>query len=167
MPAQPFTVEEYVRWSDVDLAGIIFYGSYVRFFELAETELFRAAVCEYPVADMLRYHRFTVGRYWTGEYGNAEASADDFRFMYAYSPLHNVKPGGSYPPTLIATADSDDRVVPAHARKFAATLQSAGANPILLRVEFKAGHGLGKPTAKVIEEFSDSYAFLLRVLGVV
>jgi prolyl oligopeptidase len=136
---------------------------------LQRPDLFGAVVCEVPVIDMLRYHRFTVGRYWTGEYGNAEASADHFRFMYAYSPLHTVKRGAGYPPTLIATADSDDRVVPAHARKFAATLQSAdaGANPILLRVEFKAGHGLGKPTAKVIDEFTDSYAFLLRALGVV
>jgi prolyl oligopeptidase len=135
---------------------------------LQRPDLFGAVICAVPVIDMLRYHRFTVGRYWTGEYGNAEENPDHFRFMYAYSPLHNVRAGASYPPTLIMTADTDDRVVPAHARKFAATLQSAdsGANPILLRVESQAGHGQGKPTTKVIEELSDIYAFLVQVFGV-
>jgi prolyl oligopeptidase len=131
-------------------------------------DLYGAVVCQVPVIDMLRYHRFTVGRYWVSEFGNAEASAEQFAFMYKYSPLHNVKVGVEYPPTLIMTADSDDRVVPAHARKFAATLQAAqaGDHPILLRVEMKAGHGAGKPTGKVIEEQSDIYAFLLHVLHV-
>jgi prolyl oligopeptidase len=136
---------------------------------LQRPELFGAVVCAVPVIDMLRYQRFTVGRYWIGEYGDAAANPDHFRFLYAYSPLHNVKAGISYPPTLITTADTDDRVVPAHARKFAAALQSAdmGTNPILLRVEFQAGHGQGKPTAKMIEEQGDIYAFLLHVFGVV
>lgn len=130
-------------------------------------ELYGAVVCSVPVIDMLRYHRFTVGRFWVGEYGNAEADPEHFRFLLAYSPLHNIRPGTTYPATLIATAESDDRVVPAHARKFAAALQAAdsGANPILLRVERKAGHGLGKPTSKLIEESADVYAFLLKVMA--
>jgi prolyl oligopeptidase len=135
---------------------------------LQRPDLYGAVLCQVPVADMLRYHRFTVGRYWTGEYGNAETSPEHFRFMYAYSPLHNVTPGTAYPSTLITSADTDDRVVPAHAKKLAATLQAAqaGTNPILIRVDTKAGHGMGKPTAKVIEEQADLYAFLFATLGV-
>ena len=130
-------------------------------------ELFGAVICRVPVADMLRYHRFTAGRYWIPEYGNAEENPEHFRFLYAYSPLHNVRPGTTYPPTLIATADTDDRVVPMHAKKLAATLQAAdtGANPILLRIETKAGHGLGKPTSKVIAELADIFTFLARTVG--
>src|SRR6266581_5743000 len=96
-----------------------------------------------PLSDMLRYHKFTVGRYWIPEYGNAESNPEHFKFLYAYSPLHNVRDGVAYPPTLILSADTDDRVVPAHAKKFGATLQTAsgGDNPILLRIETKAGHG--------------------------
>ncbi|GAC1461306.1 MAG: prolyl oligopeptidase family serine peptidase [Ktedonobacteraceae bacterium] len=129
-------------------------------------DLWGAVVCEVPVIDMLRYHRFTVGRYWVSDYGDAEHSAEDFKFLYAYSPLHNAKEGIHYPPTLIMTADTDDRVVPAHAKKFTATLQRAhsGKNPPLLRLELKAGHGLGKPTAKIIEERSDMLAFLFNTL---
>ncbi|MGG0669717.1 prolyl oligopeptidase family serine peptidase [Lederbergia citrisecunda] len=131
-------------------------------------DLFGAAVCQVPVVDMLRYHKFTVGRYWVTDYGNAEKNADDFGFMIKYSPLHNVKEGVDYPATLITTADTDDRVVPAHAMKFAATLQTAyaGEHPILLRVEKNAGHGLGKPTVKIIEEQTDVYSFLCKTLGV-
>jgi prolyl oligopeptidase len=130
-------------------------------------ELYSAVICAVPVIDMLRYHRFTIGRFWTGEYGNAEENPEHFRFLLAYSPLHNLRPGATYPATLITTAESDDRVVPAHARKFAAALQAAdsGANPILLRVERKAGHGLGKPTSKLIDESADIYAFLLKVMA--
>lgn len=135
---------------------------------LQRPELFGAVVCQVPVLDMLRYHRFTVGRYWASEYGNAETNPEHFRFLYAYSPLHNVRPGVAYPPLLLTTADTDDRVVPAHAYKFAAAIQAAepGANPALLRVEVRAGHGLGKPTTKVIAELSDIYAFLFKVLGI-
>jgi len=131
-------------------------------------DLFGAVVCEVPVIDMLRYHKFTVGRYWVPEYGNAEANPEHFKFLYAYSPLHNVKKGVVYPPTIITTADHDDRVVPLHAYKFTATLQSANAGdtPILLRVETKAGHGAGKPTSKIIEEQADIYAFIFKVLGI-
>jgi prolyl oligopeptidase len=131
-------------------------------------DLYGAVVCAVPVIDMLRYHKFTVGRYWVPEYGDAESSPEHFKFLYAYSPLHNTREGVVYPPTLILTADTDDRVVPAHANKYAATLQAAngGDNPILVRIEMKAGHGLGKPTAKVIEEQCDMYAFLFHVLGI-
>ncbi len=133
--------------------------------EVQRPDLYGAVVCQVPVIDMLRYHKFTVGRYWVSDYGNAEASAEDFKFLYAYSPLHNVRDGVVYPPTLILAADTDDRVVPSHAKKFAATLQAAnsGDNPILLRIEMKAGHGLGKPTVKVIEERSDILGFLFSV----
>lgn len=131
-------------------------------------ELFGAALCLVPVTDMLRFHHFTVGRFWTTEFGNAELNEEHFKFMYKYSPLHNVKKGVAYPPTLISTADTDDRVVPLHAKKFAATLQEGqtGDNPILLRVEKNAGHGLGKPTSKIIEHDTDLYSFLFRELDV-
>jgi len=131
---------------------------------LQQPKLFGAVVCQVPVTDMLRYHRFTVGRFWVGEYGNAETNPEHFKFMYAYSPLHNVKPGISYPPIIITTADHDDRVVPAHAMKFGATLQAAstGSNAVLVRVETKAGHGGGKPVSKQIEEWRDIYSFLMK-----
>lgn len=133
---------------------------------LQRPDLFGAVICQVPVADMLRYHKFTVGRYWIPEYGNAEASGEHFKFLYAYSPLHNVKAGLSYPPIFVTSADTDDRVVPSHAKKFVATLQAKAAseNPILLRVETKAGHGGGKPVSKVIDEQADIYAFLFKVL---
>jgi prolyl oligopeptidase len=134
---------------------------------LQRPDLFGAVVCQVPVADMLRYHKFTVGRYWIPEYGNAEASGEHFKFLYAYSPLHNVKAGLDYPPIFVTSADTDDRVVPSHAKKFVATLQvkAAGKNPILLRVETKAGHGGGKPISKVIDEQADIYAFLFKTLN--
>jgi len=133
---------------------------------LQRPELFGAVVCQVPVTDMLRYHKFTIGRYWMPEYGNAEANDEQFNYLYSYSPLHNIKAGIDYPPIFVTSADTDDRVVPAHAKKFVATLQekAEGKNPILLRVETKAGHGGGKPTTKVIEEQADIFAFLLEVL---
>jgi prolyl oligopeptidase len=131
-------------------------------------ELFGAVVAQVPVTDMLRYQHWTVGRYWVPEYGNAEEDPEHFRFLYAYSPLHNVKKNVPYPATLVSSADTDDRVVPAHAKKFIATVQEAdaGTNPILIRVETKAGHGVGKPTTKMIEEQNDIYAFLFRALEI-
>ncbi len=131
-------------------------------------DLWGAVVCQVPVIDMLRYHKFTVGRYWVSDYGNAEENAKDFAYMIKYSPLHNVKPGFKSPPILITSADTDDRVVPAHAKKFAATLQAndVGDNPILIRIETKAGHGAGKPTSKQIEESADIYSFLFKTLNV-
>ena len=128
--------------------------------------LFDAVICRVPVADMLRYHRFTVGRFWIPEYGSAEDAAQ-FAFLLPYSPNHNVVDGVAYPPVLVMTADTDDRVAPGMAKKFAARLQEAVSNdggPILLRVEARAGHGAGKPIAKQIQEQADSYAFLYAFL---
>ncbi|HAM81852.1 prolyl oligopeptidase family serine peptidase [Ornithinibacillus bavariensis] len=129
-------------------------------------DLFGAVICRVPVIDMLRYHKFTIGRYWIPEYGSAD-NPEQFPFLYAYSPLHNIKEGVKYPPVLIATAESDDRVVPAHAKKFAATLMEKAdkASTIVLRLEAKAGHGLGKPTSKIIDEWVDFYAFLDKELA--
>lgn len=135
---------------------------------LQRPDLFGAVLCAVPVTDMLRFHKFTVGRYWVVEYGNAEESPEQFRFLFAYSPLHNVTEGVAYPATLILTADTDDRVVPAHAKKFLATLQAAGGGdaPLLLRLEPKAGHGHGKPVYKRRDEISDCLTFLYKVFGV-
>ena len=131
-------------------------------------DLFGAVHCAVPVIDMYRFHKFTAGRFWTSEYGNAETNGDDFATMQKYSPLHNVKGDISYPSLIITTADTDDRVVPMHAKKFAATLQAkdSGQHPLLLRIEMKAGHGFGKPTAKLIEEATDVYSFLWTMLTV-
>lgn len=129
-------------------------------------DLFAAALPAVGVMDMLRFHKFTIGWAWCSEYGNAEENEDEFQAIYAYSPLHNLKPGTAYPATMITTADHDDRVVPAHSFKFAAALQAshAGEKPVLIRIETKAGHGAGKPTTKMIEETADLFAFLVRVL---
>jgi len=159
---------QYTRSSRLGIQGGSNGGLLVAACMLQRPELFGAVICQVPVIDMLRYHKFTVGHYWAPEYGNAESSPEHFKFLYAYSPLHNVKKGAAYPPALITSADTDDRVVPAHSKKFAATLQvaDAGKNPILIRIETKAGHGGGKPTAKVIEELSDIYAFLFKIFGI-
>jgi prolyl oligopeptidase len=132
---------------------------------LQRPDLFGAVVCRVPVADMLRYHLFTVGRFWIPEYGSAEDPAQ-FRYLLAYSPYHNVRAGVRYPPTLVMTADTDDRVAPGMARKFAARLQAeGGGGPFLIRIETKAGHGAGKPIAKVIDEDADILAFVLGALS--
>ncbi|MBF2075153.1 MAG: S9 family peptidase [Synechococcales cyanobacterium C42_A2020_086] len=130
-------------------------------------DLFAAALPAVGVMDMLRFHKFTIGWAWCSEYGSPE-DAEEFAALYAYSPLHNLKPGTAYPATLITTADHDDRVVPAHSFKFAAALQAAhqGDSPVLIRIETKAGHGAGKPTTKLIDEVSDRFAFLVRVLNI-
>ncbi|MDF5739574.1 MULTISPECIES: prolyl oligopeptidase family serine peptidase [unclassified Nostoc] len=130
-------------------------------------DLFGAALPAVGVMDMLRFHKFTIGWAWTSEYGSAD-NPEEFPALYAYSPLHNIKPDAAYPATLITTADHDDRVVPAHSFKFAAALQEAHAGdaPTLIRIETKAGHGAGKPTAKIIEEAADKWAFLVRTLDV-
>ena len=131
-------------------------------------DLFRVAIPEVGVMDMLRYHKFTIGWNWASDYGTSEDSKEMFEYLYGYSPLHNLKPGTAYPATLITTADHDDRVVPAHSFKFAATLQEChtGPNPVLIRIDTKAGHGGGKPLAKVLEESADIYAFILYHTGV-
>jgi prolyl oligopeptidase len=130
-------------------------------------ELYGAALPAVGVMDMLRFHKFTIGWAWCSDYGSSD-DAEDFRALYAYSPYHNLKPGTHYPATLITTGDHDDRVVPAHSFKFAARLQeyNRSHNPTLIRIETKAGHGAGKPTAKQIEEATDLLAFLKKQLGV-
>ncbi len=130
-------------------------------------DLFGAAIPEVGVMDMLRFHKFTIGYAWVSDYGSPD-NAEEFKALYAYSPIHNIKAGVSYPPTMIVTADHDDRVVPAHSFKYAATLQAAqgGSAPTLIRIETKAGHGAGKPTSKAIEEVSDFYSFLVKTLNV-
>ena len=134
---------------------------------LQRPDLFGAAICQVPVTDMLRYHKFTVGHYWIPEYGDAEKDPEHFRFLYAYSPLHNVEERKKYPPILVTSSDHDDRVVPSHAKKFVATLQEKAnkENPILLRIDTNAGHGRGKSTTKLIEEFTDIYSFLEKVFS--
>jgi len=128
-------------------------------------ELFGAAIPMVGVMDMLRFHKFTIGWAWTSDYGSAD-NADEFKALVKYSPLHNLKAGTSYPATMVTTADHDDRVVPAHSFKFAATAQAAqaGCNPVIIRIDTKAGHGAGKPTAKQIEEVADRWGFLTRAL---
>jgi prolyl oligopeptidase len=129
-------------------------------------DLYGAALPNVGVMDMLRFEKFTIGWAWTSDYGSAQ-KPDDFRFLYAYSPLHHIAKGCCYPATMITTADHDDRVVPAHSFKFAATLQAAQGcdKPTLIRIETKAGHGAGKPTTKIIEETADRWAFLVKELG--
>src|SRR5581483_4709662 len=127
--------------------------------------LFGACLPAVGVMDMLRFHKFTAGRFWTDDYGSAD-NPEEFKALYAYSPYHNLKKGVKYPPTLVTTADTDDRVVPGHSFKFTAMLQycQAGPAPVLARIETRAGHGAGKPTAKLIEEVADQLAFLVKNL---
>jgi prolyl oligopeptidase len=135
---------------------------------LQRPDLFGAVLCRVPVVDMLRYHRFTVGRYWISEYGCADDPAQ-FPYLYAYSPYHNVRDGAAYPAILITTADTDDRVAPGMARKLAARLQEVQrgreAAPVLIRIDVRAGHGAGKPVSKMIEEDADIFTFLFQQLG--
>jgi prolyl oligopeptidase len=128
-------------------------------------DLFGATLPEVGVMDMLRFHKFTIGWAWTSDYGSSD-NAEDFKALFAYSPLHNLKPGTKYPPTLIATSDHDDRVVPGHSFKFAATMQAdqAGPSPVLIRIETKAGHGAGKSITKLIDETADTWAFVAHNL---
>lgn len=131
-------------------------------------DLFKVALPAVGVMDMLRYHKFTIGWAWASDYGSSEDSEEMFKYLLGYSPINNLKPGVEYPATLITTADHDDRVVPAHSFKFAAALQEnhVGENPVLIRIDVKAGHGGGKPTAKIIEEYADVWAFTMFNLGV-
>lgn len=129
-------------------------------------ELFGACLPAVGVMDMLKFQTWTAGRFWVDDYGSAEASQEEFEALYAYSPYHNLKSGTAYPPTMVTTSDHDDRVVPGHSFKFAARLQAcnSGENPTLIRIETKAGHGAGKPTAKIIEQAADLWAFLAKHL---
>lgn len=130
-------------------------------------DLFAVAIPQVGVLDMLRYHKFTIGWNWASDYGTSDESPEMFQYLRAYSPLHNLKAGTTYPATMITTADHDDRVVPAHSFKFAAALQAAndGTHPTLIRIDSKAGHGAGKPMAKVLEEQADIYGFIMYNIG--
>ena len=130
-------------------------------------DLFQVCIPQVGVLDMLRYHRFTIGWNWAPDYGTSADSKEMFNYLRGYSPLHNLKKGVSYPATLITTADHDDRVVPAHSFKFAATMQECqgGKAPVLIRIDSKAGHGGGKPLSKQIEEQADIYSFILANMG--
>lgn len=165
--AEWLIANKYTRPERLAIGGGSNGGLLVSAVENQRPDLFGAVVSQVPVADMLRFHKFTVGRYWIAEYGNADV-AEDFPFLYKYSPLHNVKEGTDYPPTLITTADTDDRVDPSHAKKLAARMQEAtgGSAPILLRVETKAGHGAGKPISKVIDLAADIWTFVFWQLGI-
>jgi prolyl oligopeptidase len=129
-------------------------------------DLFAACLPAVGVMDMLRFHKFTAGRFWVDDYGSSD-NPEEFRALLAYSPYHNLRPGTRYPATLATTADTDDRVVPGHSFKFAARLQEcqAGEAPVLIRIETRAGHGAGKPTTKIIEEIADQLAFLVQILA--
>ncbi|WP_022683287.1 prolyl oligopeptidase family serine peptidase [Sphingobium bisphenolivorans] len=129
-------------------------------------DLFAAALPAVGVMDMLRFDRFTAGRYWIDDYGSPDRE-EDFRLLYSYSPYHNIAEGKDYPAILVTTGDTDDRVVPAHSFKYAAALQAAdiGPRPRLIRIDSKAGHGSGKPIDKLIDEYADSYAFLAEFTG--
>ncbi|NJO57013.1 MAG: S9 family peptidase [Richelia sp. RM2_1_2] len=157
----------YTKSEKLAIAGASNGGLLVGACMTQRPDLFGAALPSVGVMDMLRFHKFTIGWAWVPEYGSSE-NPEDFKTLYAYSPLHNLKVGTAYPATLITTADHDDRVVPAHSFKFAAALQAAhdGDAPVLIRIETKAGHGAGKPTTKIIEEAADKWAFLVKTLGV-
>ena len=129
-------------------------------------DLFAAAIPAVGVMDMLRFNQFTAGRYWVDDYGDP-GNPDDLKTLLAYSPYHNIRPGMRYPAVLVTTADTDDRVVPAHSFKYIARLQKAqaGGAPVLIRIETKAGHGAGTPTSKLIEEVADRWAFLAYHTG--
>jgi len=130
-------------------------------------DLFKVALPAVGVMDMLRFNKFTIGWAWAGDYGTSEDNAEMFKYLYAYSPYHNIKKGTAYPAILATTADHDDRVVPAHTFKYMARMQeyNAGKLPVLIRIDTKAGHGAGKPTAKVIEEYTDVWSFVFYHLG--
>lgn len=129
-------------------------------------DLYKVVIGDVAVCDMLRFHKFTIGSYWVSDFGCCEDEAD-FRNMIKYSPLHTIQKGKQYPHVLLATADHDDRVVPSHSYKYIAELQHLNGDqndPFLIRIETKAGHGAGKPTSKVIDEYADKYGFVAEVL---
>jgi prolyl oligopeptidase len=159
--------EKYTSSQKLAIAGGSNGGLLVGAVMTQRPELFKVALPAVGVMDMLRYHKFTIGWGWAVEYGSSDKQ-DQFNYLIKYSPLHNLKEGVNYPATLVTTADHDDRVVPAHSFKFAATLQEKhkGNNPVLIRIESKAGHGAGKPTSKQIEEAADIWSFVWYTMGV-
>jgi prolyl oligopeptidase len=164
--AEYLIAEKYTSTPKLAISGGSNGGLLVGAVMTQRPELFGAALPAVGVMDMLRFHKFTIGWAWVTEYGSAD-SVHQFPYLYKYSPYHNIKPGTSYPATLVTTADHDDRVVPGHSFKFGARLQAAqaGPAPVIIRIETKAGHGAGKPTSKIIEEQADKWAFLVEVLG--
>ena len=158
--------EKYTQPKKIAISGGSNGGLLVGACMVQRPDLFGVALPQVGVLDMLRYHKFTIGWAWAVEYGSAD-KPEDFAYLYKYSPLHNLKDGTAYPATLIMTADHDDRVVPAHSFKFAARLQAAhtGPNPVLIRIDSKAGHGAGTPTSKLIEAAADRLAFTMYHLG--
>lgn len=164
--AEWLVANHYTRPAKLAISGGSNGGLLVGACLVQRPELYGAALPAVGVMDMLRFNKFTIGWAWVSEYGSSD-NPDEFKALYAYSPLHNIKPGVAYPATLITTGDHDDRVVPAHSFKFAATLQAAqaGKKPILIRIETSGGHGAGKPTSKIIAESSDKWAFLVHELG--
>jgi prolyl oligopeptidase len=159
--------EKYTSTPRLAIAGGSNGGLLVAACMTQRPDLFGAALPAVGVLDMLRFHKFTIGWAWKSDYGDPDVSGD-FETLMKYSPLHTLKPGTSYPPTLITTSDHDDRVAPAHSFKFAAAIQAAqaGPAPVLIRIETKAGHGAGKPTSKIIEERADIFAFLVKTLNI-
>src|SRR6056297_1600351 len=157
--------KKYTKKSKLAIWGRSNGGLLVTSVMVKRPSLFGAVIANVPVTDMLRYHKFTVGSYWIPEYGDPDKK-EDFKYLYDYSPLHNLEKGEEYPPAIVATGDTDDRVVPLHSRKFLAALKDAdsGNKVKLFRMEKKAGHGFGKPTSKIIEERRDFYSFLLNEL---
>jgi prolyl oligopeptidase len=160
--------EKYTSSSRLAISGGSNGGLLVGATMTQRPDLVKVAFPAVGVMDMLRYEKFTIGWAWAVEYGSVKDSAN-FKNLLSYSPLHNLKQGVEYPATMVTTADHDDRVVPAHSFKFAATLQEKhnGDNPVLIRIETKAGHGAGKPTSKIIEEYADIYSFAWYNMGVV
>jgi prolyl oligopeptidase len=159
--------EKYTSSQKLAIAGGSNGGLLVGAVMTQRPDLCKVALPAVGVMDMLRYHKFTIGWGWAVEYGSSDKQ-NQFNYLIKYSPIHNLKEGVNYPATLVTTADHDDRVVPAHSFKFAATLQEKhkGENPVLIRIETKAGHGAGKPTSKQIEEAADIWSFVWYNMGV-
>lgn len=165
--AEYLVAEKYTNKDKIAIAGGSNGGLLVGACMTQRPDLFQVCIPSVGVLDMLRYHKSTAGWGWVVEYGCAD-SAEDFKYLIKYSPLHNIKDGVEYPATLVLTGDHDDRVVPWHSFKYAARLQEAhkGANPVMIRISTKAGHGAGKPTSKQIDEMADQFAFIFKNLGV-
>jgi prolyl oligopeptidase len=162
--AEKYTSSDYLALSGGSNGGLLVGATMTQ-----RPELAKVAFPAVGVMDMLRYNKFTAGAGWSYDYGTAEDSKEMFEYLKAYSPVHALKPGTQYPATMVTTGDHDDRVVPAHSFKFAATLQAnhSGTNPVLIRIETDAGHGAGTPISKTIEQVADQYSFAWYNMGIV
>jgi prolyl oligopeptidase len=166
--AEYMIAEQYTSVGNIAIMGGSNGGLLVGAVVNQRPDLYTVAIPQVGVMDMLKYHKFTIGWNWAPDYGTSEDSEEMFRYLLNYSPIHTIKNDGTpYPAILVTTADHDDRVVPAHSFKYAATLQAAntGNAPKLIRIETNAGHGAGKPISKQIEETSDIFAFIMYHLG--